>query len=163
MNSRFGKLEDGRVVYAPDSLDAGGAKTLNPTDASYLAAGWLKVVDEPPEPEEGMRVAPSSWKVEDGTLVRVYKQVPARPGADAGGGARRFSKLKVVMALKAANLWILTKTWIEERGLYDLYLAAQDFAEDNQFFVEGKEELQRLSGKTDAEVEAILAQCVAEG
>jgi hypothetical protein len=73
-----------------------------------------------------------------------------------------FSKLKIVMALKKADLWILTRTWIEENGLYDLYLAAQDFREDNEFFIQGKSELQRLTGKSAEEIEAILAMCIAD-
>jgi hypothetical protein len=83
-------------------------------------------------------------------------------GRDPALGVRIFSKLKMVMALKKADLWILTRTWIEENGLYDLYLAAQDFREDNEFFIQGKSELQRLSGRTAEEIEAILSQCVAD-
>ena len=66
------------------------------------------------------------------------------------------------MALKKAGLWVLTKTWIEENGLYDLYLAAQDFSEDNEFFQRGLAEIKALARKSDAEVEAILAACVAD-
>ena len=88
--------------------------------------------------------------------------VPAPGVGAAGDGVRVFSKLKLVIALKKANLWILTKTWIEENGLYDLYLAAQDVREDNEWFVRGVSELKTLAKKTDAEVEEILAACVAE-
>jgi hypothetical protein len=43
-----------------------------------------------------------------------------------------------------------------------LYLAAQDFREDNEFFIQGKSELQRLSGRKAEEIESILSQCVAD-
>ena len=161
MNSKYGKLEGNTVVYAPDTLGAEGGVKINPSEASYLAAGWKRIVDEPPRPEDGCRVEPSGWTEGETTLTRTYKQVrgPAKPPA----GPRVFSKLKVVVALKEANLWILTKAWIEEHGLYDHYLAAQDFSEDNEWFLQGRDEIKRLAGKTDAEVEAILSQCVVEG
>ena len=57
---------------------------------------------------------------------------------------------------------MLTKTWIEEKGLYDHYLAAQDFAEDNEFFLRGKSELQELARLSDEQIEAILSKCVAD-
>lgn len=183
MNTKYGKLTDGQIVYAPNSLDTGNGVKMNPSETSYLAAGWKKVVDEPPAPENGCTVEPSGWTETDTTLTRVYKQIamPA-PAPDAGGapsdagsgrdsdmpptplpiGKRIFSKLKVVIALKGANLWVLTKTWIEENGLYDHYLAAQNFAEDNEFFLRGKTELQQLAQLTDEQIETILAGCVAD-
>ena len=159
MNTKYGKLVDGRIVYAPNALETDGGIKVNPSKASYLAAGWKKVVDVRPEVAEGARLEISSWREDAETLTCVYKAVAvAAPAA----GPRVFSKLKAVMALKEAGLWVLTKTWIEENGLYDLYLAAQDFSEDNEFFRRGRTELQRLARKTDEEIEAILAKCVAE-
>jgi len=159
MNSKYGKLENGKIVYAPESLDSGSGVTLNPSEQTYLQAGWKKVVDLPPNPEEGHRVEPSGWTEDGTTVTRVYKQVVGVK-KNTPGGPRRFSKLKVVTALKAASLWVLVKAWIEEKGLYDYYLAAQDFAEDNEWFVLGLAEIGRYTGKTQAEIEAILAGCV---
>ena len=182
MNTKYGKLVDGQIVYAPPTLDTENGTKMNPSEASYFAAGWKKVTEEPPAPLDGCTVEPSTWLETDTALVRVYKQVAiasqqeAGGGRDGGGGRdsdmspspapagkRIFSKLKVVVALKAANLWVLTKTWIEENGLYDHYLAAQNFAEDNEWFLQGKDEIQRLAGKTDEEIESILSQCVING
>jgi hypothetical protein len=132
---------------------------MNPTEASYLAEGWKRVVDVKPPTEVNRYPAFSSWNEDDETITAVYKMIEGR---DPALGVRVFSKLKIVMALKKADLWILTRTWIEENGLYDLYLAAQDFREDNEFFIQGKSELQRLSGRTAEEIEAILSQCVAD-
>ena len=168
MNAKYGKLVDGEIVYAPSVLETEEGVKSNPSEASYLAAGWKKVVEEPPEPEERMAVEVSGWNESETTLVRTYKQVPApepQPQPEPQPeprpvGRRLFSKLKLVIALKAAGLWVLTKTWIEESGLNDHYLAAQELAEDNEFFIRGKAEIMRLSGKTEAEIEAILAECV---
>ena len=160
MNRKFGRLVDGQIEYAPKTLDeADGVKKMNPSDESYLALGWKRVVDVKPPAESSRYPAFSSWREDDETLTAVYKMIEGR---DPALGVRVFSKLKMVMALKKADLWILTRTWIEENGLYDLYLAAQDFREDNEFFIQGKSELQRLSGRSAEEIEAILSQCVAE-
>ena len=178
MNTNYGKLVDGQIVYAPPTLDTEDGKKMNPSEASYLAAGWKKVTDEPPAPEEGCTVEPSTWTETDTTLVRVYKQVPMpapqsqdgagggrdsdMPSAPAPVGKRIFSKLKLVAALKAADKWVLVKTWLEEKAYYDYYLAAQNFAEDNELFVEGRNAIKGYLNMSDEQIEAILSQCVAD-
>ena len=167
---------EGEIVYAPASLDTENGKLMNPSAASCLAAGWKKVVEEPPEPEEGMTVDVSGWTETETTLVRTYKQIPIPPQPEAEGGGqggdtppapapvgkRIFSKLKLVAALKAADKWVLVKTWLEEKAYYDYYLAAQNFAEDNALFLEGKAAIQRYLNMSDEDIEAILSQCVAD-
>ena len=176
METKYGKLVEGEIVYAPASLDTENGKLMNPSAASYLAAGWKRVVEEPPEPEEGMTVDVSGWTETETTLVRTYKQIPIPPQPEAEGGGqggdtppapapvgkRIFSKLKLVAALKAADKWVLVKTWLEEKAYYDYYLAAQIFAEDNALFLEGKAAIQRYLNMSDEDIEAILSQCVAD-
>ena len=165
MKERFGRLEGGRLVPAPASLETADGVVMNPTPERYLAEGWKRVFDDPPEAEEGFAVEPTGWSETATTLTRTYRQRPAKaaaPADGAAGGPRVFSKLKLVVALKREGLWVLTKTWIEEQGLYDLYLAAQDVREDNEWFVRGLGELKALSRRTDAEAEAILAECTAD-
>ena len=84
------------------------------------------------------------------------------PSAPAPVGKRIFSKLKLVAALKAADKWVLVKTWLEEKAYYDYYLAAQNFAEDNELFVEGRTAIKNYLGMTDEQIEAILSQCIAD-
>lgn len=169
MKERFGRLEGGRLVPAPASLETADGVVMNPTPGRYLAEGWKRIFDDPPEAEEGRTVEPTGWSETATTLTRTYRQLPVKatapsgmPADGAAGGPRVFSKLKLVVALKREGLWVLTKTWIEEQGLYDLYLAAQDVREDNEWFVRGLGELKALSRRTDAEVEAILAECTAD-
>ena len=173
METKYGKLVEGEIVYAPASLDTENGKLMNPSAASYLAAGWKKVVEEPPAPEEGMTVEVSGWSETETALVRTYKQVAMSvpqgggqggdtPPAPAPVGKRIFSKLKLVAALKAADKWVLVKTWLEEKAYYDYYLAAQIFAEDNALFLEGKAAIQRYLNMSDEDIEAILSQCVAD-
>ena len=185
MNTKYGKLTDGQIVYAPKSLDTDAGKLMKPAEASYLAAGWKKVVDERPSTQDGFMSVESGWTETDTTLTRVYKQIampaPDTPSGDGGGdnpsrgpggedtspappplGKRIFSKLKLVAALKAADKWVLVKTWLEEKAYYDYYLAAQIFAEDNALFLEGKAAIQRYLNMSDEDIEAILSQCVAD-
>ncbi len=88
MNRKYGRLANGQVEYAPDYLKVDGGVKVNPSEASYLAGGWKKVVDEPPAAEEGMDVVVSSWTEDETTVTCVYKQTPrvAQEVADEGGG-----------------------------------------------------------------------------
>jgi hypothetical protein len=74
---------------------------------------------------------------------------------------RVFSKLRIVAALTTAGVWDAVKQLLIERSLYDLFLAAQDFRETNEYFENGKDALQIALGWTDEQVEAVLA--AAEG
>lgn len=159
MNTKYGKLANGEIIYAPNQLTMAGGIKVNPTESSYLEAGWKKVIDEPPEAEDGKHVEPTGWTENEVSVTRVYAQ---KPGTRGLAGPRTFSKLKMLLVLKRENLWILTKTWIEEYGLYDFYLAAQFFTEDNEYFLQGKKELQKVMGKTDEEINALLDECVAD-
>ena len=100
----------------------------------------------------------TGWREDAETLTRVYKQVPER----RAGKPRVFSKLKLVAALKAADKWVLVKTWIEERGLWDYYLAAQNFREDNEMFSEALAAVKAYARMADEDAEAILANCIWE-
>lgn len=92
--------------------------------------------------------------VETGEPVDTMDRDPSAP--------RVFSKLKLEAALMEAGVWAQVKAWIEVNGLYDLYLAAQEFAEDNEYFATGRTALQSALGWTDEQVEALLAKCVKE-
>lgn len=126
------------------------------TDAEKAACGWWRIVETPPP---GIVVSNEFWVASGYTFTnsvayqgwakRWRKVVP-----------RRFSKLKVVAALTQAGVWPQVKAWIEQNGLYDLYLAAQDFAEDNAYFKTGKAQLQSVLGWTDAQIEALLKECI---
>ena len=61
-------------------------------------------------------------------------------------------------ALENLGLWDDAKAWIIENGLYDKYLAAQDFSSDNEYFVAGKAALQQALGLSDEEIAAILQE-----
>ena len=160
MNRNYGKLVAGEVEYAPAKITKDdGTIISNPSAETYLAADWKRIVDERPAPEDGCTVEVSGWDETADSIVRVYKQVPDEPQPTK---ARVFSKLKLVAALKAADKWVLVKTWIEERGWWDYYLAAQNFREDNEMFGEAIAAVKRYAGMSDEDAEAILKNCIWE-
>ena len=75
MNTKYGRLSNGRIEYAPSSLETEDGVKMNPSEASYLAAGWKKVVDVKPTAEAGHRVEVSGWQESEDTLTCVYKVV----------------------------------------------------------------------------------------
>ena len=192
MNAKYGKIEDGRFSYAPDALAVEGGVKMNPSEASYLAAGYKKVVDAPPEAGDGKMAVVSSYAEDADAITVVYKIVDApetgkkeetddssgggtadesgesaTPPADAGTTeepetpkVKVYSKLAILEALKAADCWVIVKTWMEEKAYYDHYLAAQNFAADNPLFLEGVAAFKKYTGKTDEEVQAVLDKCI---
>lgn len=158
MNKQYAKLTGGKIEYAPASLDVeGGGIKLNPTEESYLAHGWKKVIDEKPKPLEGFSAVVSSWKEEGDNIVAVYKMVAT---ALLPKPPRVFSKYKLLVALKEAGKWVLVKAWLEEKAYWDLYLAAHNFSEDDPYFAEALSAIKQYTGLTDAEVEAVLSKCI---
>ena len=133
-----------------------GKQRLHPSPAQAAALGAYKRNDtyypteDPPEGKMWQRS--TGWTVRDGKWCADFEAVdiPAPP-------PRTFSKLRIVAALIDAGVWAQAKELIEQAGLYDLFLAAQDFAEDNEFFEYGRSALQTELGMTDEQVDAILA------
>lgn len=136
-----------------------GRTITNPPAEQYaeLRDAYPKGEDAPlPEPQEGKVAVYGGYALgEDGKWHKQWVLVDAPPPPP-----RVFSKLKVVAALRQANVWDTVKQYIIDHDLYDLYLAAQEFAEDNEYFVSGKAALQTALGWTDEQVEAVLQEAV---
>lgn len=157
MNTRYAKVDrNGDIVYAPTALPVSGGARVGASAQEYAAAGWLPVnrdwapAEEPPAGRRWARTG--RWNAEGGEVRPAWEpaEIPPAP-------PRVFSKLRVVAALMGAGVWPQVKAWMEREGLYDLYLAANEFAEDNEWFVAGKAQLQSELGWTDARAEAVLA------
>lgn len=128
-------------------------------EAERAACGWWRIVETP---KPGLVVSNEYWAVTGYTFTnsvayqawgrRWRKVVP-----------RRFSKMLIVAALTREGVWPQVKAWIDAQGLTDLYLAAQDFAEDNAYFAQGKAAIQAALGWTEAQVEAILKEAEIKG
>ena len=151
-----------RLTPAPKYATIDGAAVINPTReqcAQMEPPAYPLGTSPAPTPPEGKIPVPDGYEpadTPDGKEWRQawrYEDAPPPP-------PRQFSKLKIVAALMGVGVWEQVKAYIEQAGLYDLYLAAQDFAEDNEYFTQGKTALQAQLGWTDEQVEAILAQAV---
>ena len=133
----------------------GGHLRIHLTPAQAAAYHAYTIADPAPAeptPPEGKVTVPDSWEVSSGAWVRTYRYEDAPPPPP-----RTFSKLRLVAALTDAGVWAQAKALVEQVGLYDLFLAAQDFAEDNEFFAQGRAALQTALGWTDQQVDAVLA------
>lgn len=150
-----------KPVFAPAAFNLGGRDYIHPTAEDYAKAGYLPLSpDYPVDPPEGKHYEQTD-KIEpngENGYRWVYALVDNPPPAP-----RVFSKLKCVAALMEAGVWQEVKGYIEGAGLYDLYLAAQDFREDNPYFVSGKAQLMASLGWTEEQAEALLAKCVIGG
>lgn len=145
----YGRIVDGRFEKAPNCIN----NDFNLSAEKYLEAGYLPVIEEEPNPPEGMEPAYQECVEEDGKIVYRWKyRVPMKV-------PRVFSKLRAVEALMELGVWNEVRAWIEEQGLYDLYLAAVEFSEDDERFVAGVSALKSKLGLTDGQVESILARC----
>lgn len=68
---------------------------------------------------------------------------------------KKYSKLKLIMALKARGLWDHAKDWMESNGYYDLFVAAQFISNDYPLFSEILMKVQselQISGDLVAEI-----------
>ena len=73
-----------------------------------------------------------------------------------------YSKYKAYLALKDAGVWPQVKTWLEANDLWDAFLIASNFSEDDPRFVQGKTVLRAVVGWTDEQVAALLSLCLAD-
>ena len=162
----YGALENGIMKPAPRAFMLNGAMVTNPKAEHFAALNeerakqglppYLPVRDERPTTDASHYAVATGWTRDGETWRRVYevRELPPPP-------PRTFSKLRIVAALTTAGVWDSVKQLLIERGFYDLFLAAQDFREDNEYFENGKAALQTALGWTNEQVEAVLA--AAEG
>lgn len=150
----FGKLEDGKIKYAPKKLRIDGREIFNPSQNSYYKKGWSKIVDEKPVVKDNEYSVAVKWIQQDEqTIIREYKIIEMTEPAEK---PRTFSKFKIVAALIEHGLWDEVKQYITHAGLYDLYLACTVFSEDDSYFKMGLEKLKSQLGIDEPIIEQIL-------
>lgn len=163
MNRNFGKLTDDRITYAPDTIWNGDTCYCNPTAEHYAAAGWLPVIDEKTREKVGVYYVPTGWEsvLRDGrqVIVRTYREEPIVPHAPP---VTRYSKLKLIVAAKAAGKWAAFKAFIEANDIEDEWDACQFLSSDYAQFEAAKEAMIAAGIATAEEIEAILAASVDE-
>ena len=85
MNKKFGKLEDGNLIYAPSVLIVDNKQIISPSESDYLASGYLPIVlGVDLEYKEGFEIV-TSYRIvemeEEKYIERVqeYKALPPAP------------------------------------------------------------------------------------
>ena len=147
----------------PRTATIDGRLVVGKLPEQYLnSRGWYRL-SESPAPSTGhtgfhyeARYAYDSDETPT-RIVQTWEEV-----ADPEQPPRTFSKLKIVQALMAADLWTQVKAWIAAADLWDLYLAAQTFREDNPHFAPALTAMKQQLGVSDETAESILAASVAE-
>jgi len=159
----YGTVTNNILTPAPRAIIVNGAMVTNPKAEHFAVVNaerekqgkppYLPVVDELPSTDAAHYAVATGWTRDGETWRRVYevRELPPPP-------PRVFSKLKAVAALMQANVWEQVKQYIEQAGLYDLYLAAQEFSEDNEYFSDGVAYLQTALNWTDGQVEEVLQE-----
>lgn len=154
INTTDGSLE---IEIAPEQLVIDGHIVDNPTREQYIEAGYREIIDNPPEDvPSGYISIQTGYDETDQQLIAKYDiiKIPKQ--------IRQFSKYKIIEHAMKMGIWAQMKTKLEESGLYDLFLAAQDFKEDNEFFQQGVELAKSTFGITQDQIDAILDECVVE-
>ena len=160
-NENFGKLlQDGTLEYAPKAFKHGNKDYLHPTAADYKTVEFLPIIISlPSQPApEGKHYEPDGYETIDENAIqnkwKLVDNLPAPP--------RVFSKMKMVAELTRRNILNQVKAWIVKNKLYDLYLAAQVFKEDNSYFKSGLKTLQNELKISNQDVEDILEASIME-
>lgn len=158
-NRNYGKLTDGRLVYAPDAVTTAEGFHLNPTAEHYASCGWLPVSDMPPAPRDGYYAVPAGWTEKDGAIVRVYEERAIEPPTPI---PTRYSKLRLIVAAKKRGKWDAIKSFIETAGYWDEWLVCQYLADDYEGFSDIKARAANALGMTAEEVDEMLAEAIDE-
>ena len=154
MNRNFGKLTDGKLTYAPKTIWDGDTCYCNPTAEQYASHGWLPIHDDKPSEKVGVYYLPTGWEERDGAICRSYREEPLVPPAPP---VTRYSKLKLIVAAKAAGKWSAFKSFIAQAGYEDEWAACQFLSSDYAQFVAAKDAIIAAGIATADEVEALLA------
>ena len=164
--------EDGNPVIDPDT---GEQKTehktqdwdterreLHPTADDYANAKdgpWLPLDSAKPEKDGAYFVSTEYGDLVDGRIVRRYEESPivAPPPQ-----VIRYSKLKLIVASKAAGKWDAFKAFIASAGYEDEWNAAQFLSSGYAQFEQAKTAIIAAGIATAEEIDAILAESVDE-
>lgn len=164
-NRNYGKLrDDARIIYAPSEVKLGNTYYPAPTAEQYAACGYLPIDSTKPE-KDGAYFVSTEYGDEsvlsDGrkVIVRRYREEPLVPPAPP---VIRYSKLKLIVASKAAGKWEAFKAFIASAGYEDEWQACQFLSSGYAQFEQAKTAIIAAGIATAEEIEAILAASVDE-
>ena len=149
---------EAKEITKPNKVQVNGAWVLSPSDEDLALAGIFPIDETKPE-KVGVYFIPRGIEKRDGVWHRVYEEQPivAPPPP-----VTRYSKLKLIVAAKAAGKWAAFKQFIASAGYEDEWAACQFLSSDYAQFAAAKEAIIAAGIATADEVEAILAASVDE-
>ena len=158
----YGYLDaDNRIVYADDFAEIDGVIYTSPK-AEHRARETppkLPIDSTKPEKDGAYFVSTEYGDIVDGRIVRRYDE---RPIIAPPPPVVRYSKLKLIVASKAAGKWDAFKAFIASAGYEDEWQACQFLSSDYAQFEQAKTAIIAAGIATAEEIEAILAASVDE-
>ena len=158
----YGYLDaDNRIVYADDFAEIDGVIYTSPTEEHYARMNppRLPIDSTKPEKDGVYFVSTEYGDLVDGRIVRRYEERPVVPPAPP---VIRYSKLKLIVASKAAGKWEAFKSFIASAGYEDEWNAAQFLSSNYAQFEQAKTAIIAAGIATAEETDAILAENVEE-
>ena len=158
----YGYLDaDNRIVYAEDFAEIDGVIYTSPK-AEHRARETppkLPIDSAKPEKDGAYFVSTEYGDIVDGLIVRRYEE---RPIVAPEPPVVRYSKLKLIVASKAAGKWDAFKAFIASAGYEDEWQACQFLSSGYEQFEQAKAAIIAAGIATAEEIEAILAASVDE-
>ena len=159
-NRNYGKLRDAaRIIYAPSEVKVGNTYYPAPTAEQYAACGYVPIDSTKPEKDGAYFVSTEYGDLVDGRIVRRYEE---RPIVAPPPQVVRYSKLKLIVASKAAGKWEVFKAFIASAGYEDEWNACQFLSSGYEQFEQAKTAIVAAGIATSEEIEEILAASVDE-
>ena len=158
----YGYLDaDNRIVYADDFAEIDGVIYTSPTEEHYARMNppRLPIDSAKPEKDGAYFVSTEYGDLVDGRIVRRYDE---RPIVAPPPQVVRYSKLKLIVASKAAGKWAAFKAFIASAGYEDEWQACQFLSSGYAQFEQAKTAIVAAGIATAEEIEAILAASVDE-
>ena len=158
----YGYLDaDNRIVYADDFAEIDGVIYTSPTAEHYARMNppRLPIVSTKPEKDGAYFVSTEYGDIVDGRIVRRYEE---RPIVAPPPQVVRYSKLKLIVASKAAGKWEAFKAFIASAGYEDEWQACQFLSSGYAQFEQAKTAIIAAGIATAEEIDAILAASVDE-
>ena len=162
MNRNFAKLDtENKIVYADDFAEIDGVIYTSPK-AEHRAMETppkLPIDSTKPEKVGAYFVSTEYGDLVDGRIVRRYDE---RPIVAPPPQVVRYSKLKLIVASKAAGKWEAFKAFIASAGYEDEWQACQFLSSGYEQFEQAKTAVIAAGIATAEEIEAILDASVDE-
>ena len=158
----YGYLDaDNRIVYADDFAEINGVIYTSPTAEHYARMNppRLPIDSAKPEKDGAYFVSTEYGDLVDGRIVRRYEK---RPIVAPPPQVIRYSKLKLIVASKAAGKWEAFKAFIASAGYEDEWQACQFLSSGYEQFEQAKTAIIAAGIATADEIDAILAASVDE-